>query len=190
MPDLLANVEDVEMVLGRSVAPGEVGRVEAILAKASALFRLHSRQEFTPGESVSRLKVNGGRVRLPQHPAADVRSVVDDDGVGVEYRRAGQWLTVCLGSHEHVTVDYTHGGEVPDLVRLTVAEVAKKVLSIDPRAASGVSQGSATSGPFTEQNTYAAWAQGGQTMLAPDDLAIARSFKPRVPRIWVQDARG
>lgn len=186
MPDLLANVEDVETVLGRQVASEEVGRVEAILAKASALFRLHSKQEFTPGDSVSRLKVNGGRVRLPQYPAVDVRSVVDDDGSAVEYRRAGQWLTVCLGSHEHVTVDYTHGGEVPDLVRLTVAEVAKKILSIDPMAAAGASQVGETTGPYTDQITYATWAQGGQTMLAPDDLAIARSFRPRTPRMWVQ----
>lgn len=188
---MLADISDVETVLGRNLdSSTEVIRVEAILTKASALFRLHAKQEFTPGESTNRLKVNGGRVRLPQHPVVEVRSVKDDCGDPVQYTHMGQWLTVQLGSHAFVTVDYSHGGEVPDLVRTTVAEVAKKVISIDPRAATGVSQGSATAGPFTEQNTYAAWAQGGQTMLSPDDVAIARSFQPRVPRVWVQSTRG
>lgn len=183
----LASTEDVEAFLGRSLSSAdERKRVTAILEKASALFRWQARQQFTPGESISRLKVNGGRVRVPEHPIGEIRSVRDDQGAAVEYSRAGQWLTVCLGSHEFVTVDYTHGAdEVPELVRTTVAEIAKKVLSIDPRAAAGVSQGSTTTGPFTDSNTYATWAQGGQTMLAPDDLAIAKSFRPRVPKIWV-----
>ena len=184
----LASQQDVENALGRSLTPEEAARADAILSKASELFRSASGQKFTPGRSEVRVKVNGGRAYLRQSPARVVHSVTTEDGVAVSFDLFKQWLRVPLRSHQFLIVDYEHGGEVPDLVRLTVADVARQVLSIDPNAVSGVSQNNQTAGPFSEQNTYSAWAQGGSTRLSPDDLAVARSFRVKIPTTWVQSS--
>lgn len=184
--DKLASEADVRNAFGRDLTPDEKERVGAILDKASELFRSASGQQFTKGRSTVRLKVNGGRVYLRQRKAAEVHSVRDDTGQTVPHTLLGQWLTVPRRSHSFVIVDYSHGGDVPDLVRLTIADVARQVLSINPNAAEGVTQYSETTGPFTDQFTYATWAQGGSTRLAPDDLAVAQSFKVKIPNVWVQ----
>lgn len=184
----LATSADVKAALGRDLTPSETARVGAILDKASELFRRRSGQMFTAGSSVVRLKVNGGRVCLPQRPVVSVASVTDDRGDAVEYDLSGQWLTVPLLSHEFVTVDYSHGGTVPDVVRLAVADLARRVLLVHQDASTGVSQRSETTGPFTESQTFAAWAVGGQTMLSPDDVALADSFRAKIPTVWVQRA--
>jgi hypothetical protein len=183
----LASQDDVEASFGRSLTSAEAGRVDAILDKLSELFRRESGQRFTVGSSTVRLKVNGGRVYLPQVPLVEVVSVVDDDAVEVEYTAAGSWLTVDLASNEFVTVEYEHGSaKAPDLVRLAVADAARQVLSVDPIAATGVSQRGVTTGPFSDQYTYAGWAQGGSARLSPDDVALARSYRVKVPTVWVQ----
>lgn len=182
----LASKADVEASLGRDLTSDEDARVEAILDKASELFRAEARQQFTSGRSEVRVKVNGGRVFLRERPATTIHSVSDEAGNPVEFTQFKQWLDVPKRSHEFVIVDYSHGGDVPDLVRLTIADVARQVLSINPNAAEGVTQYSETTGPFTEQYTYATWAQGGATRLAPDDLAVARKFRATVPNVWVQ----
>lgn len=185
----LASLEDVVALLGRDLTTAEEGRATAVLAKASALFRREAGQTFTPGSSRVRLKVNGGRVYLPERPVVDVTSVTDDDDSAVEFTRRGQWLDTCRRSHEFVTVAYDHGGEVPDLVRWTLAEIAKKILTLAPEAEQGAASVSRTAGPFAENVTYAAWAVGGQTALSPDDAALARTFRPQVPTVWVQPSR-
>lgn len=181
----LASREDVEAAFGRDLTPEEEARVGAILDKASELFRLASGQQFTPGRSTSRIKVNGGRAFLRQKPVTVIHAVTDDRGNEVPFELSPRWLAVPRISHEFVNVDYSHGGDVPDLVRLTIADVTRQVLSINPNAAEGVTQYSATTGPFTDQYTYATWAQGGATRLAPDDLAVAHSFRLRIPNVWV-----
>ncbi|AHH20851.1 putative bacteriophage protein [Nocardia nova SH22a] len=180
--DPLATAQDVETQLGRDLTETEQARVEGILAKASDLFRRKARQDFTLGESTVRLKSNGGEIRLEQEPVTAVTTVVDDCGAAVDHRWAGQLLWVTrngcpLGSHEFVTVTYSHGGEVPDLVRQTIAEVVARVLNVDSRALSGVVTATETTGPFSETLTYAGWAVGGQTMLSPADEAIALSYR-------------
>lgn len=186
----LATADDVVAVLGRALTDSEFLRVGAILDKASELFRRRSGQTFTAATSTVRLKVNGGRVYLPQRPVTSMTSVVDDDAVAVVYTRAGQWLTIDADSDSRtsssfVTVAYAHGGTVPELVRLCIADVARQVLSIDPNAAASITQHTQTKGPFTESFTYATWAIGGATRLSPDDNALADSFKVRVPTVWV-----
>lgn len=188
--DPLATDVDVATQLGRDLTSAETDRVAGILAKASALFRRTARQDFTPGESTVRLKVNGGQVRLEQAPATAVAEVVDDDGDDVDHSLFGQWLTVTrnerpLESHRFVTVTYTHGGEVPDLVRETIAEIAAKMLRIDPRAAAGITTGTETVGPFTETNTFAGWAVGGTTMLSPSDTEVALSYRYKGTQVIV-----
>lgn len=174
----LASSADVADALGRALTSDETARVDAILDKASELFRLESGQYFTAGTSTVRLRAVDSKVELEQRPVVSVTSVTDDDGVAVVYELSQSTLKLTdVTPGQFVQVEYTHGGVVPDLVRLTVAEVAKKVLSIAPKAVAGVVQHSETTGPFTDSDTYATWAQGGQTMLAPADVAIARKFR-------------
>lgn len=187
----LASAEDVVAALGRDLTTDEEARVGAILDKASELFRRRSGQQFTPGESTNLLKVTAGFVNPTQRPVTEVTAVVRDcwDHEPVHFSLFENRVHVRhVRSGEMLRVTYTHGGEVPDLVRLTIAEIAKKVLAIDPSAATGVSQHSKTTGPFTEQDTYAAWAVGAQTMLSPDDAATADSFRPKTYGSIIQDA--
>lgn len=187
----LASQEDVEASAGRALTSDEAARVDAILDKLSELFRREAKQLFTAGESTVRLKVNGGRVPLPQRPVVAVASVVDDDGESVEFTRLNQWLTVrdahhcALPSDAFVTVGYSHGGDVPDVVRLSIADAARQVLMIDRNAVAGVTQHGETTGPFSAQSTYAVWAQGGSARLSPDDVNLARSYRVKVPTVWV-----
>ena len=183
----LASASDVATALGRALTAAEAIKVEAILDKASELFRLRSGQQFTPGTSTVRLKVNGGEVRLPQRPVTAVTSVTYDDGGAVAYTRFGSVLTSTLRSHQFVRVTYSHGAEtIPDVVRLCIADIGRKVLEIGVEARRGLTQYSKTDGPFSESGTYAAWAVGGQTMLAPDDNAIADTFRGRYGSVIVQ----
>ena len=186
--DPLASGEDVAVQLGRDLTDAEQARVDDILVKASDLFRRASRQNFTPGTSTVRLQPQGGRVRLEQAPATEVTTVVDDAGADVDHDLDGQWLTVTRNGcplDEYVTVTYDHGGEVPDLVRITIAEIVAKVLRIDPRAAAGASTGTRSAGSYSETEQFAGWAVGGTTMLSPDDRAVAESFRYRGTRTIV-----
>ncbi len=176
----LASRVDVVALLGRGLTSEEAARVNGILDKASELFRRRSGQEFTSGTSLVRLKMTANYVDLPQRPVVSVQSVTQDvaGGAAIAYDLFQSRLTL-HGMHAGamVRVAYTHGGDVPDLVRLTIADVARKVLLIDRNAVTGATQHSETTGPFTEQSTYATWAQGGETRLSPDDNAIADSFR-------------
>lgn len=173
----LATVDDVVEFLGRDLTSEEAVRVEPILDKASELFRRESGQQFTAGTSDVRLRVRSGdTVYLPQRPVESVESVTTEDGVDVAYTFRGQAVKV-FTPDQWVLVEYTHGGEVPDVVRLAVAEIGAVVLRIDAQALGGVSQTQETVGPFSRQSSYAAWAIGGATRLSPDDVALARSFR-------------
>lgn len=180
----LASIDDVKAAFGgRALTSEEEVRAGEILVKASELFRLHAGQKFTLGQSEVRLRVSGGKVYLPQRPVTSVESVVDDDGRAVAYTRFKQWLTVNCPGRGFVIVTYSHGEQhPPELVRVTVADIAKKVLSISPRAAAGQTQHQEMVGPYTSLETYATWAQGGQTILSPDDRAIAESYRFKPPK--------
>ena len=179
----LASEADVMAALGRVLTSDESARVGAILDKASELFRQRSGQQFTSGTSFVRLRVVGDQVSLPQRPVVSVTTVTTDDGedtavtFGTLFQSKVRLSGVVGG--DMVRVNYSHGGVVPELVRLTVADITRKVLEIDPNAVQGKTQHSETVGPFTEQDTYATWAQGGQTMLSPSDADIADSFRVR-----------
>jgi hypothetical protein len=181
----LATSVDVEEVLGRNLTSLEMGRVNAILDKASELFRIRSRQQFTAGTSLVRLRVLDGVVRLSQRPVVSVESIATIGGIELEFTLFAAEATVNT-SEAFVHVAYTHGGVVPDVVRLCIAEVAKKVLMIAPAAAAGMTSNMRVTGPFTEQESFATWAQGGQTMLAPDDIALANSFRIKRGSLIVQ----
>lgn len=186
----LASQTDVVAAIGRALTTEEAARIGAILDKASEQFRRASGQLFTPGTSTVRLKSNGGRVRLPQRPVDTITSVKDDAGNLVAYTQFKSTLTTTLRSDQFVIVDYTHGAsEVPDEVRLCIAEVGKRVLEIPATARSGLSQFSETDGPFSKSGTFAAWAVGGQTMLSPDDVALAKSYRVAMGSLIVMSSR-
>ena len=179
--DQLATSADVAVAMGRDLTPAEESRVDPVLDEVSALFRRAARQLFTPGTSTVRLRVTGGGVYLPEHPVVSVAAVVDDDGAPLDYTRVGQVLTVDLASDAFATVTYSHGGEIPDLVRLRVASITRRILGIAEEASTGATSTTVTKGPFSTQSSYAAWAVGGQVMLSPDDVALAKSYRPVVP---------
>lgn len=173
----LASASDVAAEMGRSLTSEEATRVEPILDKVSELFRAEARRTFTTGESTTRLRVAGREVILKERPVVEVTDVVDDDSNDVPY----QWIapgTLLLDRRlPFVTVTYSHGGAVPDLVRLTVASIARQVLSYDQHAQAGATAAMETTGPFTTQRAYAVWAQGGAARLSPEDKKIARRYR-------------
>jgi hypothetical protein len=200
---VLASADDVAHVLGLDsegdLSDAQTVRVPALLARASYLFQKAADRLFTPGTYTVRLRVTGGRVRLPESPVASVASVVDDAGSAVPNTLSGQWLTVEPGrnlnnsfeecppdiNNAFVTVTYT-GGEIPDVVRDAVAAVAGKYLSVDPQTqVAGAKQVGLTTGPFQSNITYADWATGA-VCLSDDDQMLAQSFRYKGTQVVVQ----
>jgi hypothetical protein len=172
----LAKSTDVAAALGRDLTTSETKQVDVHLLKVSELFRLEARQQFTQGRSTNRLRVNAGALTLPQRP---VRAVHTVDGKPADHLTLiGQHLEVPVLTGTFVVVDYEHGYDtIPDLVVLTIAGIVAQLFEADPRARAGVSQRGETRGPFSVQETYAAWAQGAAPRLAPDDIKTAQSYR-------------
>lgn len=187
---LLATQDDVKKILGRPLSAEDSARLPAILTKLSELFRLEARRNFTPGRATVRRKVNGGSVWLPQSPVTQIHSVTTMEGVSLPYQQTGRWVYLQgVGSHEMVLVDYSYGSEdVPQLVVQTIADAARQILLIDPKALAGHSQTSQGATPYSESTTYATWAQGGTTRLSSEDRRIAQSFRAKMPNVWVTEA--
>lgn len=168
----LIEPSDVEQLLQRPLTDQERARARVAIVRLSAAYRDRSEQQVTPGRSEVRLKVDRGEVILPQQPAGTVHSVTSR-GAPIRYKQDGPRLLVDLAAHRFVTVDYEHGGAVPDdLIELIAARVADD-LDVPDDARRGTVQVTTTSGPFSEARTYAAWAQGGVSGLGPDLDAYA-----------------
>lgn len=183
----LANRADVEAALGRELTEGEAARVDVILEQLSERFCLEARHTFTVETYIHRVKVNGHHVIPSRVPLVEVLGVVDDNENPVEFEHKRGYIHVPLTSDRFVVVTYRAGYDhTPNSVRLQVAESAKRVLSINADAVSGKTQMSLTAGPYTESATFATWAVGGQAMLSPDDIALARKLRPRnAGNVWV-----
>ena len=178
---------DVEKALGRTLTEPENERLGFLCEQVSDKFRHEARQTFTVEAFVHRVKVNGCQVRPPRGPLVSVESVKDDAGIAVPWELRQGFIAVNLPSDRFVTVSYEAGfAAVPNIVVNQVADSVKRLLLVDERAITGVSQSNMTAGPYSEQATFATWAIGGQTMLSPDDIALARSFRPkRAGNVWV-----
>ena len=174
----LAEADDVRAVLQRDLTANEDDASEALLEAASALFRGEARQQFTPGESTVRLKVNGGRVRLDQRPCTDVTSVVTDRGDDVSYTRNGGWLSVDLDSSQFVTVTYQHGdNDVPPAVRTAVAEMVARALVVPEEVMAGARSTSDATGPITQTTAWSTRAPSSGLQLSDSDRALARFYR-------------
>lgn len=192
----LAADADVATELGLDDVGGltdvQVVRIPSLLIKASAAFRREAGQrQFTPASYTHRLQAVDGRVRLFETPVASVTAVVDDSGNAVAYTRVGDWLKVSghhhnfdnsfncfrprdLGTGWFVTATYV-GGEVPDEVRVTVAQIVARALNTDPVAATGVKSQDETMGPFSQRKQFFDWAAETVT-LTDEECALAASF--------------
>lgn len=199
----LAGASDVATELGleneAALTPVQARRIPTLLVKASYLFRKAAQRQFAEGPYTHRLKVQGGRVRLPEGPISAVAAVVDDSGNTVTFTRNGDWLTV-EGHHNHqnsfdcyrptggsdwfVTATYTGGG-VPDVVKVAVAQTVAAALQQDPRIATGARRVETESGPFRERVEF---VDGGSATLAlsDDDRELAESFRYPGTQVIVQ----
>lgn len=187
MAEALATKDDVVAALGRDLTASEAKQVVAHLLKVSEVFRLEARQQFTLGRSTNRLRVNAGALTLPQRPVHAVHTV--DGQPADRLTLIGQRLEVPVPSGTFVVVDYEHGyddDQMPALVKLTIAGIVAQLFEADPRARAGVSQRGETRGPFSVQETYAAWAQGAAPRLAPDDVKTAQSYRVKTYGAIVQ----
>lgn len=173
----------------------QTNRAPGLLVSASRTFRRHAGRQFTPGTYTHRCQVIGGRLRPLETPVASITSVVDDSGNPVAFTRVGDWLNVsghhntdasfaCYRPEGHnsgwfVTVTYT-GGQIPEDVKVTVAQIAARQLTVDPVAATGVKVHDQTLGPISERKQFFDWAAESVT-LTDEECAFAESFR---------DARG
>ncbi|MBS5899244.1 MAG: hypothetical protein KIC38_01790 [Actinomycetaceae bacterium] len=181
----LATQQDVEDALGRPLESDEASRIGFLLEKLSADFRHVARRDFTVNTYVQRRKIDGGgKVWLPQAPVISVESAIDDHGAQVPFRMLPGGIIVDTSSRDFVTVTYTAGfEEIPRVIVLRIADSAKRALTVSsaPLAAQGVDQVTRTTGPFSQTMHMAAWAVGGQTMLTPEAMELAKSCQ-RVKR--------
>lgn len=183
----LAQVSDVQVAMGRELTVVETARVEFLLELLSDKFRAEAQQSFAVESFEHRIKVNGCHVTPRRTPLVSVSSVVDDAGVAVPWTMGEGFVHVNLPSDRFVVMTYTAGlTDVPVVVRHQIADSARRILSIAPAAIEGRTQVSQTAGPYSEQSQFATWAVGGQAMLSPDDIALARKFRPRrAGNVWV-----
>lgn len=200
---MLATLNDVAAELEvdsvHDLTDAQISRAGSLLVRASHLFRQAAGRQFTPDTYTHRLQVVGGRVRLPESPVTQINSVVNDAGNAVEYTRSGPWLTMIVprghwntfdcyhpddfGSSDagwFVTVSYT-GGEVPNVVTVTVAQMVARHLNADPAPATGVKSQSVTTGPFSQQTQFLDWADEAM-VLSDADRQVAESFRYRATR--------
>ena len=184
----LIDIEDIEAALGRTLSDEEKPRALFVADKLSEAFRQRARQSFTVETYVHRLKVDaGGRVFPTRAPLVEVLAVFTDEGAPVAYEKRHGHIYVRAWCSGFVVVTYTAGlTEVPVAVRLQLADSARRIMSIDAAAAHGATQATDTTGPFTQTRQYATWAVGGQSLLSPDDQALADSYRPRrAGHVWV-----
>ncbi|MFT9111991.1 MAG: hypothetical protein ABF453_02890 [Bifidobacterium psychraerophilum] len=184
----LASTSDVSKALGRNLTDDEQDRVQHVLDLLSEKFRTEAAQTFSVETYTHRLKADGGLIRFPRTPLVDVTGVVSDNTEALQWVREGNAIRIpSLGSDGFALVTYTAGFDhVPDAVRLQIADEAQKIISINPKAREGYTQTTEVTGPLTDGGTFGAWAVGGQAMLSPEGIALAKRFRPRkVGRIWV-----
>lgn len=183
----LASIDDVAAAIGRPLTEEETKRAGFLLSQLSVRFLKEARTSFEVTEYTHRVKVNRGHARPPRAPLIAVIRVIDDYGAPVTWSLGRGFIAVPLTSDQFVTVTYTAGREgVPDIVRGCIADEARRILTIDVRAAAGQTQGAVTTGPLTTSASFAAHAVGAQAMLSPDAVALARSYRPRRSgNLWV-----
>lgn len=190
----LANVDDLETRLGRTLTATEGPRAEALLDDASAAVRGYTGQQITRPEpddddarvSTTRLKVNGGTVRLPQRPVTAVTAVADTNGNNVLFTwYAGEVIQVApnvpdswawvpwVNGIAYVDVTYAHGyDEVPGDIVAVVCQMAARALGQAPDD-SGKTSETIAGYSYTVGTAAASGAVG----LLPDEKAVLDRYR-------------
>jgi hypothetical protein len=182
----LATITDLENRLGRTLTGTELTRASALLADASAAFRLYSGQQITQATTTNRLRIRRGTIRLPQRPITDVAGVVDSNANPLLHQWDGvDTITVACNVLDAFAwepwrtqltladVTYTHGyAIVPDDVVAVVCQMTARALGTNPEA-SGIQQ--ETLGSYSYQVGGAA-AAGAVGMLAAERL-VADAYR-------------
>ena len=185
----LATGGDVALALRRGLTLPEQDCVDTLILAASERFIIEAGRAWDPGEATVRLQVVGGSVNLGVTPVL-VTAVVDDDGAPVAHTVAGQWLRgIPLPSDRFVTVTYQADEPVPALVTSTVAGMVARVFQTVASIPLGLESVTQGAGPFNEALRFASWAQNGQLSMSPEDLRVARSYRPTGPSLFVTRSR-
>lgn len=195
----LAAQADVEARLGRSLAPQEQARIDALLTDISAMVRSRTRQQFTQNQTTERLRAIDGKLRLVQKPviSVDQLEVVNWDGTTTPYTPGVWWFdgidtiagvtlesTVIVNSPAiwadrimpaAFQVTYTHGdAETPDDILGIVCNAAIRALG----AASPSGVVSETVGQYTYRLDPT--AVGGPVGFLTDEILILNRYRRAV----------
>lgn len=187
----LAEVEDIP----GSEAFSTDQRLAAVAAieRASAAVRAYTRQSFTSGQHVTRMRARGNWLVLPQRPVVSVdlvKVIVNGapttttgwvwDGLdrvwignlGMVVNLAEEVLNTVANGVTVAEVTYTAGYPVaPDDVVAVTAGLASRALAVPAGGAFTQQQ----VGPFSY--TVAPWAQGGPLTLSDSDKAILSQYR-------------
>lgn len=180
MTEPLADRLTVETALGRKLDSEEVLQVEHLIAVASNAFASAARISFGAGTQRVRLISQSGMLSIRQPGVTEIQAVQDDDGTPLDYqwdKDRPQVVTTRTETGAGCWVSYAYNYTPPKTVGLRIAEIVKRTLMVPKNAQAGLTQFSETKGPFTRSGTYATWAVGGQTLLSPEDLRLARSLR-------------
>lgn len=172
----LATPTDVAHALGLdgedSLSPSQSVRAPLLLEKVSGMFRVAAQRVFTAGQLNVRLMVSGGRIQLTEMPAT-IESVTDCDGNAVDYVQDGKTLLVNHPTGVFLNVVYTFDDQVPDSVRVAVAETVARYLTVDPLSAQAQST-DLQAGDFRQR--FASWVSSS-VQLPGEVLELAKSFR-------------
>lgn len=187
----LIAVEDVAVTAGRELTEDEKTRLPGIIAQLSAAFTREAfgglaGYGFGSGTVTHRVEVVAGQARLPFANVTAVEDVRTDNGSPVRFRwddyRPG-YVHVRARTGTYVAVTYSWQLDHPDGLTELLAAAALRILQIPATVAQGATSVTATTGPFSQTTQFATWAQGGQAMLAPAEIAVARALRPaKIPR--------
>lgn len=165
----------------------------AALERASAAVRAYTRQAFTSGQHVTRMRARGNWLVLPQRPVVSVdlvKVIVNGspttttgwvwDGLdrvwignlGIVINLAEDLFNAVANGVTVAEVTYTAGyATVPDDVVAVTAGLAGRALTVPAGGAFTQQQ----VGPFSY--TVAPWAQGGPLTLSESDKAILSQYR-------------
>lgn len=171
-PEPLVKSEDVTAAMPRPLTSNESGRMDVLIASASAAVRGFCRRDFAASTSTIRVKPLGDMAKLPNAPVTGIVEVkrVNFDGSTTAFAGwlwdGGQELhgLACIGSPminapeiwtedpytPMVEITYEHGyAEVPQVISDVVVGMIVRVL-LAPSAVEGIR--SETTGPYSYQS--------------------------------------
>ena len=208
----LAEVDAVAVELGYENAAAmtatQQARAAALVSQVSGLFEDASGRSLAPGEYTHRLRVQYRSpwerahqvfVQLTEKPT-EVSEVKDQEGNVVpldQWFVDGQEIVLkslayphtegLWGMHGHqpyfVTVTYSHDNPVPAAVQSAVVSIVARYMRVS-EAGGGMAGVTSMSDALGNRVAFAEWASRSVQLL-PEDLALARMYRPIAPSVVV-----